>query len=151
MPGYPLMPGVLICEAAAQLCSYYCHLVQLVKDGFLGFGGMEDVRFRGPVSPGDRLLIVSKTSRLNRRQSIFETQCFVGNNLVFHAKISGKGSSGMPPVALIDPAAIDTSRVLYDRDAIRQGNPQRVRDGAPGRDRRLRSRGRADRRLQGRP
>ena len=23
MPGYPLMPGVLMCEAAAQLCSYY--------------------------------------------------------------------------------------------------------------------------------
>ena len=23
MPGYPLLPGVLMCEAAAQLCSYY--------------------------------------------------------------------------------------------------------------------------------
>src|SRR4051812_12737870 len=47
MPGYPLMPGVLICEAAAQLASFYCLKIKLVKDGFLGFGGMEEVRFRG--------------------------------------------------------------------------------------------------------
>src|SRR5262249_15030887 len=52
VPGYPLMPGVLICEAAAQLASYYCNEINVVKDGFLGFGGMEDVRFRGPVRPG---------------------------------------------------------------------------------------------------
>ena len=29
MPDYPLMPGVLMCEAAAQLCSYYCQLIKL--------------------------------------------------------------------------------------------------------------------------
>ena len=31
----------------------------------------------------------------------------------------------MPPVALVDPATIDTSRVLVDREGIRRGNPQR--------------------------
>ena len=31
----------------------------------------------------------------------------------------------MPPVALVDPATIDTSRVLVDREGIRLGNPQR--------------------------
>ena len=31
----------------------------------------------------------------------------------------------MPPVFLIDPATIDTSKVLYDIEAIRRGNPQR--------------------------
>src|SRR5438128_1220919 len=39
MPDYPLMPGVLICEAAAQLSSYYCHAINLVEGCFLGFGG----------------------------------------------------------------------------------------------------------------
>ena len=58
MPDYPLMPGVLLCEAAAQLCSYYCQAIKLQEGGFIGFGGMEDVRFRGPVRPGDRLLLV---------------------------------------------------------------------------------------------
>ena len=48
MPGYPLLPGVLICEAAAQLCSYY-HMACVKLDGvgdFVGFGGMDEVRFR---------------------------------------------------------------------------------------------------------
>src|SRR3954471_9682995 len=60
MPDYPLMPGVLICEAAAQLSSYYSVSIKLLKEGFLGFGGMEDVRFRGQVRVGDRLVIVGK-------------------------------------------------------------------------------------------
>ena len=89
MPGYPLMPGVLMCEAAAQLSSYYCHEIKITGDGFLGLGGIEDVRFRGPVRPGDRLLLVSKAVRVNRRQTVFETQGFVENNMVFHARIIG--------------------------------------------------------------
>jgi 3-hydroxyacyl-[acyl-carrier-protein] dehydratase len=89
MPDYPLMPGVLICEAAAQLSSYYCHSIKLVEDGFLGFGGMDDVRFRGQVRPGDRLVMVSKAIRVNRRQTVFETQGFVDANMVYHGRIMG--------------------------------------------------------------
>src|SRR5713101_7735153 len=36
MPGYPLLPGVLMCEASAQLCSYFV-MTQHTVDGFLGF------------------------------------------------------------------------------------------------------------------
>ncbi|WP_165221436.1 3-hydroxyacyl-ACP dehydratase FabZ family protein [Aquisphaera insulae] len=89
MPDYPLMPGVLMCEAAAQLSSYFCKEVKLFESGFVGFGGMEEVRFRGPVRPGDRLVLVGKAIRLHRRQSIFEVQGFVGTNLVFHGKFQG--------------------------------------------------------------
>jgi 3-hydroxyacyl-[acyl-carrier-protein] dehydratase len=89
MPDYPLMPGVLMCEAAAQLCSFYCHTIKLVEGGFIGFGGMEEVRFHGQVKPGDRLLIVAKASRVHRRQTVFDTQGFVGANMVFRGKIIG--------------------------------------------------------------
>ena len=89
MPDYPLMPGVMLCEAAAQLCSYFCHVIRLVDDGFIGFGGMEDVRFRGQVRPGDRLLMVAQAQRVHRRQTIFETQGFVETNMVYHGKIIG--------------------------------------------------------------
>ena len=89
MPDYPLMPGVLMCEAAAQLSSYYCKAAALYEDGFVGFGGMEDVRFRGQVKPGDRLILVGKGVRLHRRHSIFEVQGFVGTNMVFHGKVIG--------------------------------------------------------------
>lgn len=89
MPGYPLMPGVLMCEAAAQLSSFYCKEAGLFESGFVGFGGMEDVRFRGQVKPGDRLVLVCKGLRVHRRHSIFESQGFVGNNMVFHGKVIG--------------------------------------------------------------
>src|SRR5439155_24398329 len=78
MPGYPLLPGVLMCEAAAQLCSYYTTKAGLLSGDFVGFGGMENVRFRGTVRPGDRLVLVAKGIRLHRRQTIFNVQGFVG-------------------------------------------------------------------------
>src|SRR5947199_8634400 len=50
MPGMPIMPGVLMCEAAGQLASFYVGRHKLMGPGtMLGFGGLEDVHFRGIV------------------------------------------------------------------------------------------------------
>jgi 3-hydroxyacyl-[acyl-carrier-protein] dehydratase len=89
MPNYPLLPGVLMCEAAAQLSSYYVVTQGLLQGDFVGFGGMENVRFRGVVRPGDRLVLVGKGLRVHRRQTIFNVQGFVGSTMVFHADIIG--------------------------------------------------------------
>ena len=89
MPGYPLLPGVLMCEAAAQLCSWYTTTVGLLSGDFVGFGGMENVRFRGTVRPGDRLVLVAKGVRLHRRQTTFHVQGFVGDAMVFNGDILG--------------------------------------------------------------
>ena len=89
MPDYPLLPGVLMCEASAQLCGYYCAAQDLVKGDFLGFGGMENVRFRSQVHPGDRLVLVGKLVKFHRRQILFNVQGFVGTTMVFHADILG--------------------------------------------------------------
>jgi 3-hydroxyacyl-[acyl-carrier-protein] dehydratase len=89
MPGYPLMPGVLLCEAAAQLCSYYVATQHVCEGDFIGFGGLENVRFRGPVRPGDRLVLVGKGVRVHRRQTVFNVQGFVGATMVFHADVIG--------------------------------------------------------------
>jgi 3-hydroxyacyl-[acyl-carrier-protein] dehydratase len=97
MPGYPLLPGVLMCEAAAQMCSYYVVLSGLLQGDFIGFGGMENVRFRGPVRPGDRLVLVGKGLRLHRRQTIFNVQGFVGPAMVFHADILGMSLTRQAP------------------------------------------------------
>lgn len=98
MPGYPLLPGVLICEAAAQLCSYYIVTGGLLQGDFLGFGGMENVRFRSPVRPGDRLVLIGKGVRMNRRQTVFNVQGFVGSTMVFHGDVLGmalqRGNAG---------------------------------------------------------
>jgi 3-hydroxyacyl-[acyl-carrier-protein] dehydratase len=89
MPDYPLLPGVLMCEAAAQLCSYYITTQGLSPGDFIGFGGLENVRFRSPVKPGDRLVLIAKGVRFNRRQTIFSVQGFVGDTMVFHAEVLG--------------------------------------------------------------
>ena len=50
MPGFPLFPGVLMSEAAAQLCCYYTITQKVCDPGVLmGLGGIEDTRFLRPV------------------------------------------------------------------------------------------------------
>ena len=89
MPGYPLMPGVLMCEAAAQLVSYFIISQHVIAGDFLGFGGLENVRFRSPVHPGTRLVLIGKAVRVNRRQTTFNVQGFIGDTMVFEGDIIG--------------------------------------------------------------
>lgn len=96
MPGYPLLPGVLICEASAQLCSFYSATRRVVHGDFIGFGGMNEVRFRSQVRPGDRLVLVAKGIKFHRRQVIFSVQGFVNNTMVFHGEIIGVSISKKP-------------------------------------------------------
>ncbi len=56
----------------------------------VGFGGMEDVRFRGPVVPGDRLLIACEKLKVRRnRMIICRFQGTVGDRIVVDGKIKG--------------------------------------------------------------
>lgn len=90
MPGFPLMPGVLMCEAAAQMASYYTVKHDLMGASTLGFGGMEDVRFRGMVRPGDRFVIVSELVKMRRGAMIVcRFQGFVEDALVCEGVIKG--------------------------------------------------------------
>lgn len=57
-PGLPVMPGVLIVEALAQTGGFLVLTGQddeIVKNSIFLFTGIESVRFRKPVVPGDRL------------------------------------------------------------------------------------------------
>jgi 3-hydroxyacyl-[acyl-carrier-protein] dehydratase len=88
MPGMPLMPGVIMCEAAAQLSSYYT-LKNNLMEGVIGFGGMEDIRFRGVVRPGDRFVIMCHLLKARRVIITCEFQCFVNQELVCEGIIKG--------------------------------------------------------------
>lgn len=90
MPGMPLMPGVIMLEAAAQLSSYFVQKYDMLEAKMIGFGGADDVRFREPVIPGDRLLIACKLLRARpRRMMVCRFEGYVRNRLVVDGSIKG--------------------------------------------------------------
>ncbi len=90
MPGMPLMPGVVMLESVAQLCSYCATKYDLLGAEMVGFGGLEDVRFRDPVIPGDRLVVMCQQIRVRRGRMIVSLfQGFVRNNLVLEGVLKG--------------------------------------------------------------
>jgi 3-hydroxyacyl-[acyl-carrier-protein] dehydratase len=89
IPGRPVFPGVLIIETAAQLFSYYV-MTHVEHDGFLGFGGVDNVKFRGQVVPGDRLIMLGKSIEIRgKRRFVGATQGFVGDRMVYEGDIAG--------------------------------------------------------------
>jgi 3-hydroxyacyl-[acyl-carrier-protein] dehydratase len=88
IPGRPIFPGVLMIESAAQLVSYYVTSEHPEK-GFMGFGGVEGVKFRGAVVPGDRVILVGKRTEERSRRVIADTQGYVNGALVFTGTITG--------------------------------------------------------------
>ena len=88
IPGRPLLPGVLMIEAGAQLCSYLQQM-KLGPGGFLAFTHCTDCSFRGVVVPGDRLHMLAIEVERNRRRFISKVQAIVGEKFVFEATITG--------------------------------------------------------------
>ena len=67
-PERPLMPGVLIVEAMAQVGGLIvAHIPDLPK-GLFVFAGIDGVRFRRPVVPGDQLIIQCELLSLKRKR-----------------------------------------------------------------------------------
>jgi 3-hydroxyacyl-[acyl-carrier-protein] dehydratase len=83
-PGRPIMPGVLIIEAMAQTAGVLAFKSMEGKGQKkpVFFLGMDNVRFRKPVIPGDQLRLELEITR--HRQSIwgFKGKAFVGDLLV---------------------------------------------------------------------
>ena len=88
-PGMPLMPGVIMLEAAAQLASYYTQRHKLMETAVVGFGGLKDVRFRGVVRPGDRFVVLAQMLKLRRSILTCRFQCLVRQNLVCEGELMG--------------------------------------------------------------
>lgn len=87
-PERPLFPGVLMIEASAQLSSIN-FLKNMPGVDFMGFAGVDDVKFRGQVKPGDRFWILCKQLDKRPKRSISAVQGVVDGSLVFEAKVTG--------------------------------------------------------------
>lgn len=67
-PGRPIMPGVLIVEAMAQVGGIVLTQLPDVEGGLFLFAGIDGVRFRRPVVPGDQLVMTVELLCVKRRR-----------------------------------------------------------------------------------
>ncbi len=97
-PGNPVMPGVLVIEAMAQSGGILSFL-SLNEDEFnssaggkkmVYFMGVDKVRFRKPVIPGDRLDMHIEIIKYRMQVWKMQGKCFVDNNLVAEAIMMAK-------------------------------------------------------------
>ncbi|MBF0475912.1 MAG: 3-hydroxyacyl-ACP dehydratase FabZ [Deltaproteobacteria bacterium] len=91
-PGMPIMPGVLIVEAMAQAGGVlaYASSPDSMGDQVVYFLGMDDVRFRKPVVPGDQLIFNCKATRSGRKVWKMKGEAYVENNLVASAELMAR-------------------------------------------------------------
>ena len=89
-PNRPVMPGVLICEAMAQVGAIFAHNARGGMEGNKMFvlTGLDNVKFKRPVEPGDQLRM--ELTCLKRRGSFWKMHgnASVDGKLVAQAEIS---------------------------------------------------------------
>jgi 3-hydroxyacyl-[acyl-carrier-protein] dehydratase len=87
-PGAPVMPGVLIIEAMAQAGAILIlHEMQDRATKLVYFTGIDKVRFRRAVVPGDQLTITLEVVRLRARACKMRGRAEVDGQLVAEAEI----------------------------------------------------------------
>ena len=101
LPGAPIYPGVLIIEAMAQISGILGFITaqQSSDNGMLYlFAGIDKVRFKRPVVPGDRLMLTSEVVSVKRNIWRFRTTATVDEELASTAILmcayQDKGSLG---------------------------------------------------------
>ena len=90
-PGHPIMPGVLIVEAMAQVGGLL--LIDAVEDPddkVVYFMSLDNVKWRRPVRPGDRLVFDLKLVQLRRSVCKMRGEGFVDGQLVAEADLMAR-------------------------------------------------------------
>jgi 3-hydroxyacyl-[acyl-carrier-protein] dehydratase len=99
-PAYPVMPGVLVIEAMAQVAGLLTMLSDVARrDGsqLVLFAGIDQARFKRQVVPGDTLMLEAHLERAVRGIGRFRTTASVGSQLVCEAQLLA-AIRDVPPV-----------------------------------------------------
>lgn len=88
-PGHPVMPGVLIIEAMAQVGGLFAYATNeaIGSDQVTYFIGIDKAKFRKPVVPGDTLRMELELIGCRRGIYTFAGKTYVGSTLVAEAEL----------------------------------------------------------------
>lgn len=87
-PGHPIMPGVLIIEAMAQVGGVFAQVCDdLGQDKVTYFTGIDNAKFRRPVVPGDTLRFELELLKCRRGIYCFSGKAYVEDALVAEAEL----------------------------------------------------------------
>ncbi len=88
-PGHPIMPGVLLVEAMAQVGGILAYESEPddTENKLVYFMGIDKARFRKPVIPGDQVRFVLTVTKRRRAIWSFQGEAFVDGALVAEASI----------------------------------------------------------------
>jgi 3-hydroxyacyl-[acyl-carrier-protein] dehydratase len=103
IPGRPLLPGVIMIEAGAQLASVaYRHRMR--NPQFMAFTHIDNAVFRAQVVPGDTLYLLAHERKFQPRRFVCDIQGVVRDTLAFEATISGITLGEIQPLSAGAPA-----------------------------------------------
>lgn len=88
-PDYPVVPGVVLVEAMAQVAGAQVVALKVAGEGVPLFflAHVDAVRFRRQVRPGDTLMTVTKVARMRVPLAVFELKGYVGDELACEATV----------------------------------------------------------------
>jgi 3-hydroxyacyl-[acyl-carrier-protein] dehydratase len=86
-PGYPVMPGVLIVEALAQVGAVAILKMEANRGRLAFFAGIDQFRFRGQVVPGDSLTLEVEITRLKGTIGKGQATAKVGDRVVAEGEL----------------------------------------------------------------
>ena len=84
-PGHPIMPGVLLLEGMAQVGGVTMLYPEEHRGKIALFGGMENVKFKRPVVPGDVVVTKAELVRVRGVFGVLHADAYVGEDLVASA------------------------------------------------------------------
>jgi 3-hydroxyacyl-[acyl-carrier-protein] dehydratase len=99
-PAFPVMPGVMVIEALAQISGLLAFASGHAKpDGksLIFFAGIDNARFKRQVIPGDQLILESEVIRVVRGVGKFRARASVGDEIACEAELLA-AIRGMPVV-----------------------------------------------------
>jgi 3-hydroxyacyl-[acyl-carrier-protein] dehydratase len=86
--GRPTLPPTILTEAVAQVGAILILAKPENKDQLIFFRGMERVRFRKPVHPGDTVIVEARVKRLRSRMGVLEGRATVNGTVVVNGTMT---------------------------------------------------------------